>query len=142
MKHMIQGRFNALHVVCGSLFLVCALTHPLFADTLSQAIPSQFTEDYRSYVAGVVMVRFNPESLQHRDSLSGPWSLQARILQSAADIIPGITLRHDLCHALDGLVSLALPHGVGVQEAIHALNQCDDVLFAEPSYKYRLAGIL
>ena len=142
MKHMIQGRANALHVVCGSLFLVCALTHTLFAGTLSDAVPPQFTEDYRSYSSGAVIVRFDVKALERRSSLPGPRSMHARILAAANDIIPGVTLRRDLTGVMDGLVALHLPMGMGVQAAVKRLNQCDDVVYAEPCYKFRLAGTI
>ena len=120
---------------------VCALANLSLAGSLSEGIPSEFTDDYQSYSSGVVMVRFDLEALENREGLSGPRTPQARLMAAAQEILPGIQLRRDLTSVVDGLVSLSLPTTVGVQEAVHLFCQSQQVICAEPSYKYRLAGV-
>ena len=130
MRRKILLSLLALLCVCG------------FAGNVSWSASGDLHE-YQSlpYKQNELIVRFadtDAGQVQGLTTATGPWSRRVRRSMISDAIVPGTTVVKEYDNVAPGLVSVQLPEGTDMLNAFIEFNLSDNVIYAEPNYKYRL----
>jgi hypothetical protein len=140
MKERIQER-SSTRLLMSLVLIVCAPVCLAAANevslSLSDAVSCGGTCPGEQ---GELLVRFverDTAPLSCPD-LTGPRTPRAVREAISGRIVPGASVHQQYDEAVPGLTLIKLPQGTSVMEAMKRFGTCEDVLYAEPNYRYKL----
>jgi subtilisin family serine protease len=140
MKQQTQGWSGAWRFLLCSALVVCAQT------TLAANDPSFSLSDAIGYIGSVsdgrneLLVRFadGDNSSLVRSGLPGPLTPRAAREMISSQILAGSSVAGQYDDIVPGLTLVKLPEGISVTDAAVRFAASDNVLYAEPNYRYQL----
>ena len=141
MKEHIQERPGTWRLLISSALILCASVGLVTANDLSFSLSDAIGYDGTSpEEQGTLLVRFvdtdGPPATC--PDLVGPRTARSVRERIAGTIMEGASIEQEYDGLVQGLTRVRLPKGRSVVDALAEFGACEDVLYAEPNYKYSL----